>query len=220
MDIPALFKFLKGLKKNNNKEWFEKHREEYNGLRKEFTALVNEIIQELAKADPEIANLEAKDCIFRINRDIRFSKDKTPYKTNFGASIAPGGKKGVLPGYYLHLEPGASFLAGGKYMPDAQELKKIRQEIDYNGEQLEKILKGKNFKKYFGEMYQEDKLTNPPKEYNKTHPQIELLKLKSFIVVHDMGDEVVASKDFKKYYKKIYAEMLPLNHFLREALSS
>jgi uncharacterized protein (TIGR02453 family) len=210
--------FLSKLKKNNNKEWFDKNRSTYEEVKKNHQGFINELIQAVAKFDPSVKMLEAKQCVFRINRDIRFSNDKTPYKTNLGADISPGGKKANSAGYYIHLQPGGSFLAGGMWQPPAPELNAIRQEIDYNSKELKKILNNKDFKKYFGDLSEEDKVKTAPKGYDKTHPEIELLKLKSFLVIHDLTDKEVLSKDFLKQCSMIFKAMYPFNKFLRTAV--
>ena len=215
---PSTLEFLSKLKKNNNKEWFDKNRPQYEIAKKDFQAFVAELITASAKFDPAIKMLEVKNCVFRINRDIRFSNDKTPYKRNFAASIAPGGKKSLLAGTYLHIEPGGSFLAGGVWQPPAPELAAIRQEIDYNAPEFRKIIGNKEFKKYFGTLSDEDKVKTAPKGYDKSHPDIEMLKLKSFIVVHDLKDKDVLSKDFLKHTTDVFKAMYPFNVFLRRAM--
>ena len=144
---PATFRFLKSIQKNNNKVWFDKNKPAYLSAKEDVGALVDGVIAELVKIDKTLAGLSSKDCVFRIYRDVRFSKDKRPYKTNLGASINAGGKKVMVPGYYLHLEPGKSFLAGGLWMPPGEELKKIRQEIDYNGTDYNKNNSNPAYKK-------------------------------------------------------------------------
>jgi uncharacterized protein (TIGR02453 family) len=156
--------------------------------------------------------------MFRINKDVRFSKDKSPYKTNMGASINPGGKKSMVPGYYIHIEPGKSFLAGGCYQPMPETLAAIRQEIDYNSSEFKKILSAKDFKTYFKELSQEDKLKTAPKGYDKNHPDKELLQHKHFIVIHHLKDEDVINKNFPLYASKVFKAMLPLNLFLRRSV--
>lgn len=215
---PSTLEFLSKLKKNNNKEWFDKNRPQYELAKKDFQAFVAELIAASAKFDPAIKMLEVKNCVFRINRDIRFSNDKTPYKRNLAASIAPGGKKSLLAGTYLHIEPGASFLAGGVWQPPAPELAAIRQEIDYNTPEFRKIISNKDFKKYFGTLSDEDKVKTAPKGYDKTHLEIELLKLKSYIVVHNLKDKEVLSKDFLKHTTDVFKAMHPFNLFLRRAM--
>jgi uncharacterized protein (TIGR02453 family) len=179
---------------------------------------VDILIQKTTEFDKSIKGLEAKKCIFRINRDIRFSKDKTPYKSNFGASISPGGKKSFDPGYYIHIEPGKSFLAGGMWMPPASQLGAIRQEIDYNTKEFKKIISNKDFVKYFGGLDQEGKLQSAPKGYAKDHPSIELLKLKSYIVVHNLKDNEIFSKDLFRNCVSVFKSLYPLDLFLRKAI--
>jgi uncharacterized protein (TIGR02453 family) len=214
----ATLDFLVKLKKNNNKEWFDKNRAVYEIAKTDFREFVQETIQAISGFDKSIQHLEAKNCVFRINRDIRFSNNKTPYKTNIGAAISPGGKKSFSAGYYLHIEPGnASFLAGGMWQPPAPQLNAIRQEIDYNTAEFKKILQHKDFKKFFKELSSEDKVKTAPKGYEKTHPEIELLKNKSFIVVHSLTDKEVVSKNFLKHVSEGFKAMYPLNTFLRRA---
>ena len=209
--------FLHKLSKNNNKEWFDRNRGAYEAAKKNYRDTIDELIQAIAKYDPAVKMLTAKDCVFRINRDIRFSNDKRPYKTNMGASISPGGKKSSMAGYYFHLQPGESFLAGGVWQPQPPELNAIRQEIDYNTPEFKKIIGNRNFKKYFGTLSEEDKVKTAPKGYDKSHPEIETLKLKSFIVVHDLKDKEVLSKDFVKNAAAAFKALHPLNMFLRRA---
>lgn len=211
-------KFLKQLAKNNNKEWFDVNRKTYEVCKTEFETLVKSVIDKCTIFDNGLLNLEAKKCMFRINKDVRFSKDKSPYKTNMGASINPGGKKSMVPGYYIHIEPGKSFLAGGCYQPMPETLAAIRQEIDYNSAEFKKILSSKDFKSYFKELSQEDKLKTAPKGYDKNHPDKELLQHKHFIVMHHLKDEDVLNKNFPSYASKVFKAMLPLNLFLRRSV--
>jgi uncharacterized protein (TIGR02453 family) len=147
--MQKVLEFLKDLAENNNKPWFDENRDKYLIAKKEIESFTIKLIQEFGDTEPSIANLEAKECLFRINRDVRFSKDKSPYKTNFGISLNPGGKKSDLAGYYIHIEPGKSFVGGGLWMPMPEQLGKIRQEIDYNLEQFEELIKAQTFKKVF-----------------------------------------------------------------------
>jgi len=211
--------FLKALKKNNNKEWFDKHREQYLAAKENVENLVGSTIQSFSKFDKRLIDLKPKDCVFRIYRDVRFSKDKQPYKTNMGASINPGGKKMEVAGYYLHLEPGGCFLAGGRWMPSADHLRMIRQEIDYNGKEFKKILNDKSFKKYFGGLDPEFKLSRPPKGYDKNHPDIELLKMNSYLVLHSYKDAELLSKNFVGELTKGAKIMKPFLDFLNTAIS-
>ena len=211
-------KFLKQLSKNNNKEWFDLNRKTYEICKTEFETVVKSVIDKSTLFDNALLNLEAKKCMFRINKDVRFSKDKSPYKTNMGASINPGGKKSMIPGYYIHIEPNNSFLAGGCYQPMPDMLAAIRQEIDYNSAELKKILSAKDFKTYFKELSQDDKLKTSPKGYDKNHPEIELLQHKHFIAIHHLKDEDVLNKNFPVYISKVFKAMLPLNLFLRNCM--
>ena len=147
---PSTFKFLKELANHNVKEWFDTNRNLYDLAKEDVVTLVNDMIKEHSKNDPSIAEQEGKKCVMRINRDIRFSKDKTPYKNNFGISIPTSGTKAGGAEYYLHIQPGKSFIAGGYWMPDAVHLKAIRQEIDYNAKDLTTIIDDAEFVKLFG----------------------------------------------------------------------
>lgn len=213
--METTLKFLKQLAKNNHKEWFDANRKTYDASKAEFEVIVKSVIDKCLLFDPKLGGLDAKKCLFRINKDVRFSKDKSPYKLNMGASINPGGKKSEIPGYYIHIEPGKSFLAGGSYQPMPDLLAAIRQEIDYNTAEFKKILNAKDFKTYFKELSQEDKLKTAPKGYDKDHPEISLLQHKNFIMVHDLKDEDVLNKNFPAYVAKVFKAMLPMNEFLR-----
>lgn len=215
---PKTFAFLKALKKNNNRDWFNDHKSEYENAKDNVLGFIQELVVAFSTFDSSLRGLEAKDCLFRIYRDTRFSKDKTPYKTNLGASINAGGKKSMGPGYYVHLEPGGSFIAGGIWMPPADEVKKIRQEIDYNGEDLKKVLTKPSFKKAFGGLSREHALKTAPKGYPKDHPDIELLKLNSFIVWKNVSDKDILGPKSIKTLTTLGKEMKPLMDFLKTAL--
>jgi uncharacterized protein (TIGR02453 family) len=216
--MEATFKFLKQLAKNNSKEWFDINRKTYESCKAEFEVVVKSIIDKSSLFDKGLTGLEAKKCLFRINRDIRFSKDKSPYKLNMGASMNPGGKKEMGAGYYLHIEPGKNFLAGGCYMPAPEVLAAIRQEIDYNAKDFKKILNAKDFKTYFKDLSEEEKLKTAPKGYPKDHPDLSLLQHKHFIVVHNIKDEQIMDKNFPAYAAKVFKAMYPLNTFLRNCM--
>ncbi|MBL0234204.1 MAG: DUF2461 domain-containing protein [Chitinophagaceae bacterium] len=216
----STFKFLKDLKKYNNKAWFDQHRKEYEAAKQDHLALVQEVIDLHGKKDPSIKLLTAKECVFRINRDVRFSKDKSPYKVNFGASINKGGKKAWnAAGYYFHIEPGKSFAGGGLYMPEAPVLKMVRQEIDYNLEAFEKIIKNKKFKSLYGDLDRssEMSLTRVPKGYEPDNPAASQLKLKGFIAMVNIPDEVLKSKAAAKTIATAFDVLSPLIQFLNQA---
>lgn len=218
--MEEIIAFLKKIKKNNHKEWFDKHKAHYTEAKEIYEQIVQQIIAANTHFDKALLGLEAKQTTFRIYKDVRFSKDKTPYKTNFGASINPGGKKADVPGYYIHIEPGNSFIGGGCWMPQPDKLQAIRQEIDYNLNLFQKILSNHDFKKYFPGLSKEGKLARPPKGYEKENPAIEFLKHKNFVVIHSIKDEVLLSKNFVSYTAKACQAMYPFVSFLREASAS
>ncbi len=211
---PSTIKFLKDLKKNNNKPWFDKNRKVYETAKADFLQFIQAVIDLHGKKDPSIKNLIAKDCIFRINRDIRFSKDKTPYKSNFGASINKDGRKAMsAAGYYFHLDPDGSFAGGGIYMPMPDELKKVRQEIDYNFAEFKKIINSKKFKSLYGDLSKsaEYSLVRVPKGYDPENPAAEYLKLKSFISMIEIKNADLTSKDIVKKTADAFATLQPVN---------
>ena len=219
MDINKAYSFLSKLKKNNNKEWFDQHRSEYLEIKEDFEQFITGLLKEISLFDESVKDLEAKKFIYRINRDVRFAADKSPYKTNLGATISPGGKNSGKAGYHLQLGPkGESFIAGGVYMPDAPALALIRGAIDYEGEKLNKIITTKNFVTYFGGMSGETVKTTP-KGFKLDHPHMELLKHKSFLAYHKITDEEAFAKNQAKYIAKIVKEIKPLNDFLNKALA-
>lgn len=214
--------FLDDLKANNHKEWFQGNQKRYDLYKKNYKEVVEAAIAELGKGDENIAHLEFKNASFRINRDIRFSKDKTPYKTNMAIWMSAGNKEWNLAGYYIHVERGASFIAAGLHQPDAPQLKKIRREIDGFTEDLEAVLNEPEFKKLFGNLDRDENnvLKSAPKDYDKEHPAIEFLKLKSFTVTAKLTDKELEDKDFvKKTVKKLLAAK-PLVDFLNRALTT
>jgi len=169
--------------------------------------------------DESLAGLNPRKLGFRIYRDVRFSKDKRPYKINMGAGFSAHGKMEQEPGYYIHIEPGKSFIAGGLYMPDSENLSRIRQEIDYNTDTFLKILNDRKFKKLFPSLDDFDKLKTAPKGYPKDHPHIDLLKHKSYIVSHYFTDKEVLDKKFAKKAAEVAKTLKPLNDFLRAAIA-
>jgi uncharacterized protein (TIGR02453 family) len=213
-------KFLKDLKKNNNKPWFDANRKKYEEAKKDFELFIQTIIDKHGKKDATIKELKAKDCMFRINRDIRFSKDKTPYKINMGASINRGGRKSVFAGYYFHCEPGDSFVGGGIWVPMPPELKKVRQEIDYNFDEFKKIIDAKKFKSVYGELSKSDgiSLTKVPQGFEKDNPAADYLKLKSFIALQPLKDTDLTSKDLIKKVTDAFETLQPLLEFINKAL--
>ena len=211
----STLKFLKDLKKNNNKPWFEEHRIQYETAKADFYKLVEEMIAAIAVFDAPIGQLSIKECVFRINRDVRFSKDKLPYKNNMACYFNKMGKKGNGAGYYLHIEPGSSISAGGIWMPEAPVLAAIRQEIDYNFTDWKKVIENKNFSKTFTQgIKSNDNLVRPPKGYDENNPAIEFLKMKSFVATRFIPDLEVQNKNFVKEVASTFRTMKPLIDFL------
>jgi len=216
--MKTILSFLKAIKSNNNKEWFDANKEKYLEAKAEYEVFIDSLLKGIHKFDKKISSdLKGKDCTFRIYKDVRFSKDKTPYKSNFGASINPGGKKSLVAGYYLHIEPGASFLAGGVYMPEPEMLNAIRQEIDYNSAAFLKILKSAGFKKYFKGLDEDGKLKTAPKGFEKDHPQVEILKNKHFVVSYPLSDKQLEDKSLESTILSGFKAMHPFLEYLREA---
>ncbi|HUW91871.1 MAG TPA: DUF2461 domain-containing protein [Bacteroidales bacterium] len=211
----STLQFLSDLKRHNDRDWFSQNRKRYDEAKINYEAFVQGIIDEIALFDPIIKGLEVKSCTFRINRDIRFSADKSVYKTNMGAFIVRGGKKNgdKFPGYYIHVEPGNSFLAGGAHIPPAGWLSAIRQRIDERGDEFVKILNNKDFVKYFSAI-EGDKLKTIPKGFPKEHRYADLLKFKSFLVIKSFTDAEITYKECYDEIIKAFRVMKPFNDFL------
>jgi len=211
--------FLTEIVENNNREWFAENKERYETAKADVLSFVDELIPVLAATDPEFPlETQAKKCLMRIYRDIRFSKNKAPYKNNYGISFAVRNKNGGGPEYYLHLQPGKSFFAAGYWMPEADNLKRIREEIDYNTEEFLEIITAKSFSNLF-ELSREDTLKKAPKGYDPEHPHIDLLKLKSFIATFPIRDEELFKPTIINHLKKAFAGAYPFVQFLRKAIT-
>lgn len=211
--------YLKALAKNNNKSWFDSQRPRYTDVQENFTAGITQLIHEMGKFDPPIGNLLAKDCVFRINRDVRFSKDKSPYKTNFSAYFNKGGKKSNGAGYYLSIQPGQSMAGGGIWMPQPADLAKVRQEIDYNFNDWKKMINQSGFKKMFPDgISSEEKLSRPPKGYEHDNPAIEFIKMKNYIVSRRFSDKEVTDRSFIHSVAATFKAMKPLIDFINQAI--
>jgi len=215
----STLQFLKKLKSNNNKLWMDEHRADYESGKNDFIIFVNDILKRLSMIDNSLSSINAKDCIFRINRDIRFSKNKNPYKINFAAYFSKGGRKGPNAGYYLHAEPGNTFLAAGIWMPEPEILAGIRQEIDYNFKEFESILKTKKFKQIFSDgLDTSATLSRPPKGYEIDNPAIEYVKLKSFIIRKSLHENELTTNGAEKQIVKIFEVAKPLVDFLNRSM--
>jgi len=219
---PETLQFIQDLKENNNREWFQANQKRYDVYKNDYKQIVNEFITEMSKGDESLKHLEFKDCSFRINRDIRFSKDKSPYKTNMGIWMSSGNKNTNLAGYYVHIEPGASFVAGGIHWPDAADLKKMRREIDGFHEDLTEIVEDVAFKKAYGTLDRDENnmLKTMPKGYEKDHPAIEFLKLKSFTATARLDDKAVTNKNFVSETSKKLLVLKPLVEFINRGLTT
>jgi len=196
------------------------NKERYEEARENMIAVTTELLTLLHKLDPQIDDaLDAKKCVMRIYRDIRFSKDKTPYKNYFGVSIPTMGTKAGRAEYYLNISPGNSFIAGGYWMPEADHLKAIRQEIDYNANDLKKIIDDPEFIGLFGDFRKQEQLKSVPREYSPENENIELLKLKSFVAFHPLKDDELLLKNAVSEIAAICRKIYPLNVFLNNALA-
>lgn len=210
---PSTLAFIKELRQNNQRDWFEKNRDRYEAARKDFILFLETLVEGASAFEPALAGQKPKDLMFRIYRDVRFSNDKRPYKEHICAYMAEGGRKTINPGFYLHISPdNQSFLAGGVWMPPAPELKAIRQEIDYNLEELQGLLNNAEFKRYFDGLGGE-KLKTTPKGYDADNPAIEFLRHKSWNASCMFSDELVTSD---RFYDEVLAAMQavkPINDF-------
>lgn len=213
----STLQFLKTLEKNNNREWFSENKNLYTEAQSDVISFVDDLIQGIGKFDAEILKIDAKKSLFRIYRDTRFSHDKSPYKTNFGASLGIG-KGSQKAGYYLHIEPGKSFIAAGIYMPDAPTLKKVRIEISENGKDFLKIINNAKFKKEFGELDSESALKKIPQGFDKEDPMAEYLKLKNFVVLKKINDKELLEPKAGENLISLFKETKTFNDFINLSL--
>ena len=221
MQLKPLFTFLTGLANHNERPWFQERKATYDHLRAQFEEDAEFWARGLAKLDPALADAQGRKSLFRIYRDVRFSKNKDPYKTHFSAYFtASSGKEVDAPGYYLQLGPhGQTLIAGGLYQPDKVQLAAIRQEIDYNADALKTLLAAPDFQRYFGPLGG-DRLKRAPAGYAPDHPEITLLQHKGFIATHHLPDaDVLAHADFRAYVLEVFRAMVPLCQFLRGAVA-
>lgn len=209
--------FLKKLKKNNNRDWFHANKNLYEDAKYDFEVFIFELIQKISDYDESVSGLEPKDCFFRIYKDVRFSKDKTPYKTNLGASINEGGRKAPTAGYYVHIDPTEYFLGSGLYMPTPEKLLAVRKKIAARPKEFKNIVENKEFRRIYGKLWGGDSLKSAPKGFAKDHPMRDYLKLKSLIGGHNVTEEKVLSKGYADYTAKIFRVIKPLNDFLNGA---
>ncbi|HUX37631.1 MAG TPA: DUF2461 domain-containing protein [Rectinemataceae bacterium] len=211
----AILSFLKDLRAHNDRDWFEAQRPRYEAARSTFLGLVGEIIASFGAVD-ELEGATPKDCVFRINRDVRFGKDKSPYKSTMSALIGPLGRKSGVRSYYFHLEPGASMLAGGLHAPSPAQLGAFREAIAHDSKAFKRIVAAKDFKACFGELAGET-LKTAPQGYAKDHPDIDLLRLKTILAIHPMDDDFVCSADLVAHSLEVFKAMKPFLLYLERA---
>lgn len=214
--------FLADLIANNNTEWMHENKKRYESYKKDYHNFISSILNEIKPLDKSLEPLEVKNCTFRINRDIRFSKDKSPYKTNMGVWMSQNKNSKNAPGYYIHFEKGNCFIAGGVWCPEPSELKLIRKEIEFFYDDLEAIIADKTFKNEFKELTRDESntLKKAPKDFDSNHPAIEFLKLKSFTASHKIDEKLFTDKDFSKIIVQKLIALKPMNDFLRRALET
>jgi uncharacterized protein (TIGR02453 family) len=216
MNFKALFDFLEDLNKNNNKEWMDENRKRYHSIRDEYLKWLMNLDVELSEIDSDYYPTPKKKILNRINNNLLYHPNKPTYKDHFGAGLD---KRPKTSDFYIHLGINESFLAGGFYKPKSDILKSIRDAIDYDGEELKAILNKSSFKNTFGEMMDDDMLKTSPKGYSKNHEHIDLLRYKSFAVMHKINEKDIYSDNFKNHIKKVYLEMLPFRRYLNKAVS-
>lgn len=218
MKLPdSTLEFFRQLRENNYSEWFHANKDWYQQIRSSMLELTNWWIGQIEIFDSRIKGLEPKDCLFRINRDIRFAADKSPYKTNMGSFMAPGGKKSIHAGYYVHIEPGGSFISGGVYMPQSATLKLLRKEIHATADDLSAIVNNQEFTRIFA-IWEQDMLTKAPVGYPKDFEHIYWLRMKHFVAMHTISDEIVISADFSTYVANCFKILFPFNHYFNEII--
>jgi uncharacterized protein (TIGR02453 family) len=214
--------FLEDLKANNNRDWFLENKKRYEAVKKDYHQLIADLLDALKPLDSSLEMLEVKNCTFRINRDIRFAKDKSPYKTHLGIWISSGAKNVEASGYYLHIENGTCFVGGGIYCPQPDQLQKIRKEINFFYDDLTAILENKTFLSTYQNLNRDENTTlkNPPRGYEKDNPAIEFLKLKSFTATQKFDSKLVTQKDFVAKMTEKMIALKPFNNFIDRALES
>jgi len=214
--------FLDALKENNHRDWFQSQKKAYELYKKNYHLLIEQILNHLAPLDESLQNLSVKNCTFRINRDIRFSKDKSPYKTHMSIWFPCLLNTKNTPGYYVHLDSKQSFIAGGIYCPEAHDLKKIRTEIAFFYEDLNLIIEEKSFKKEYNDLDRnpEQMLKTAPKDFEKNHVAIDLLRLKSYTATQNIDQKLLTDPQCSKIIAEKLSVLKPLNSFLLRALDT
>lgn len=213
--------FLEDLKANNNRDWFLANKKRYESYKEDYHQLIRDLLEIMKPQDASLAMLEVKNCTFRVNRDIRFSKDKSPYKTHMGIWLRSGSLHSEAPGYYVHIEKDASFVGGGLYCPMPEQIQKIRKEISFFYEDLQAIVNDDSFKSTYGNLNREENSTlkNPPKGYEKDNPAIEYLKLKSYTATQKINNSDLTKSDFPHVISQKLLALKPFNEFINRALN-
>jgi len=215
--MKTILNFLSQLKHNNNREWFKENKAHYEKAKTTFEEFVNILILKIKEFDSSVDINSAKECTFRIYRDVRFSKNKEPYKPNMGAYISKGGRKSKYAGYYVHIEPDASFAGGGIYCPQPVVLKAVREDIFDNSENIKAIINNKNFNKIFPKLYGE-KLKTAPRGFPKDFPDIDLLNYKSYTVIKELSNEDLIANTFFNQLVSIFKTQKPFNDYLNRTI--
>jgi len=221
---PSTLKFLRDLKKNNNKPWFDAHRAQYEAARIDFSNFIQLVIDRLQQSDTTITGISSRECLFRINRDIRFSKDKSPYKTHAAcwfnhrrASTRVGSEADTgSAGFYFHLQPGKSFVGGGVWMPPRPSLNKLRDAIADDPTGFDRIARG--LTKRFGGLDDEAVLKKMPRGFSEDHPAAKWLRYQSFVSGREITDATVTDRKLPAILAKEFAGLLPLVRWLNAAL--
>ena len=213
--LKEILEFLRELRDNNNREWFNANKERYLRLKEGFDAYTEMLIDKISVFDPEIKGLEVKDCVYRIYRDTRFSPDKTPYKIHFASYIAAyGGRNSRRGGYYVHIQPDGCFLSGGIYCPEPAVLKRLRQDVFDNIEEFKQILADEEFKKEFSKLDETNMLKTVPAPFPKDFPDGDLLKHKDYTVLSPKPDSFFEKGDVTDKILKVFKKLYPFDRFL------
>ena len=217
---PFVYEYLNDLSQNNNREWFMANKNRYEAARADFLEFVEALIPEIYKIDPSIGMQKAQNCMYRIYRDLRFSPDKTPYKTHFAVYIATGGvKQHGRPGYYLHIQNGESAFGGGIFMPSPELLDAIRKEIYYNIDTFKGIIGSKEYKKYFPSiLWKIEMLKKAPKGFDPAFPDIDLLKYKHYVSEASIANDTATSEGFLRHVAELARVTHPLNQFIQDVM--
>ncbi len=215
---PTTFTFITELGQNNNRDWFEENRARYDAARADFISFLGVLLMEIETFDPRVGGIDPKRCMFRIYRDTRFSGNKSPFKNNFGARIMVGGSKSLhlRTGYFMNVEPGRCIISGGTFRPEKEWLGTIRQRIATDATNLKNILAQRNFRKYFNGI-EGEAVGTAPRGFSKEHPDIVLIRQKSFMARHRLDDDAMFKPGFLKHASKVYRALLPFNEYLDHA---